>query len=761
MNKHMDVSLKNGSVMRVQAITPFVFRARLRPDNHFQEPGLVRYGIIRNDWPDVECKTSEKNNHFSASTEQASFKVNIDDGNFVFCGKNGRVLIETAAPPCSSLPSGFNAEFKLQDGERLFGLGDETRKCLQKRGHKGMLWVVNCASYFPIPFLMSSRGWALFLNTTWRNFFDLGHDQPDRMRFWADGGELDFYLIAGQNFAELLDRYTDITGKPALMPIWQYGLSFMATKDADARAMLQDCVNFRRDGFPCDNIGLEPTWMSKSYDQSTEKTWHPDRFRIPYWQAKNLNPSTFIGAAKQMGFKFYLWLCCDYDLSWYEEYLATGKWPKRGRDDEFMKQFEGMFDDPNMQPGKALSDQITKPEQPWFEHLKKFVDQGADGFMLDGCAHVAEHPDRKWGNGMDDEEMHNLYPVLLVKQMHQGFKAHTGRRIFLYCPDGYAGFQRFSASWAGDTGAGPNALMSILNHGMSGHSNTSFDINLQTPAGIHFGLLHAWADLNAWITWEHPSYLGDRLGVIARDYLRLRYRLMPYIYSMAHIAFRTGMPIVRAMPLIYPDDSKWDNCLNQYFFGDAFLVSVHTDSISLPTGRWIDFWTGDSHEGPQNIIGGIPENRGGHLFVRAGAIIPSWPEMDYVGQKSVDTLELHIYPGADGQKNSFTLYEDDGISFNYLNGAVAETLISCGVQKRELLITVSPRKDSYAGMPETRKFVVKVHRSEPPGTVMINGHQIEQSDTSSGWNYDTAEHVIRLQITEDVKREKDVVVNLF
>lgn len=753
--RYVDFALKDGGMLRVHPVREHTFRIWFRPDADFVEPGLVRYGFVRTDWPAADFTLCEKNDRWDLTTSGARLSVARSDGRLTFSDATGRVLLESAGAPTSARPEGFDVRFKLADSERLYGLGDETRDRIQKRGHKTMMWVTNCSRYVPIPFLMSNRGWALFLNTSCRHFVDAGKDQPDQLRLWGHRGALDFFLMTGPTPAERLDRFTDLVGKPALMPLSAYGLAFMATKDADARAVLQDCINFRRDGFPCDYIGIEPTWMSKDYDYSTEKQWHPTRFRLPYWHEKNKHP--FIVAAERMGFKGYLWLCCNYDLSWYEEYLATGQWPDPEDYAEFDKELNALFDDPNIQALKARSDLLTKPHEPWFEHLKKFVDQGVNGFMMDAALQGAEHPDRHWANGMDDEEMHNLYPSLLAKQMHEGFRQHTGRRPFLFGSCGYTGTPRYSSTWAGDTGAGPNELVSFLNHGLSGHSNTACDVSLISPDDIHFAFFIPWVHLNAWITWEHPSYLGETLGPIVRDYLRLRYRLLPYIYSAAHVAHRTGLPILRAMPLLYPDDPRWDNCLKQYMFGDAFLVGAFTRDIELPTGQWIDYWSGARIQGPQAIACAVPDNRGGPLLVHGGAIIPYGPDIDWVGQKPMDRLDLHVYPWG---QSSYTLYEDDGVTFAYESGAMAVTAMTCHGDNGGVLLTIEPREGTYQGMPAQRFYAVHLHIEREPRSVRVNDSKVNASDSPDGWQYDLVQNLLHLHVQEDPLRRKPVKVEI-
>lgn len=748
--RYIDLNLISGGILRVEPIMPYAFRIRLRQDDQFEEPSLIRYGILRNDWELVEFPTQDMDSSLLIRTSAASLSVSKNNGRVILRSVSDQVLLEEATAPISSTESGFSAEFQLKEGEKLYGLGDETRDRIQKRGHRTEMWVRNVSCYVPIPFLMSTGGWGILLNTTWRHFFDLGQSQKDRLRFWSNGGELDYYLIAGETLPKLLDRYTEIAGKPHILPVWGYGLTFVCNQQDNAREMLDDCLNFRREGIPCDLVGLEPGWMEKHYDFSVEKKWHPERFYVPYWAPQG--PHTFLGAAERLGFKLSLWLCCDYDLSiaeekaWVKEAEAQEIDASNRHPDDFEK-------DEHFGPAAKSEEKAASPDEPWFEHLKKFVDQGASAFKMDGSNQVNEHPDRKWGNAMTDEEMHNLYPTLLNKQMSLGFREHTGRRAMIYSSGGYTGIQKYSATWAGDTGGGSKPLISMLNHGLSGHSNVSCDMDVFSTAGIHFGFLMAWSQLCSWAYWRHPWLLDEKLLTIFKFYARLRYRLLPYIYSMAHVAHRTGMPIMRSMNLMFPDDTLCDNCTNQYMFGDAFLVAVFTDKVYLPEGRWVDFWTGERCEGKKEFACQIPEDRGGLLFIRAGAIIPHWLDMDYVGQKPVDTIELHVYPEGN---SSFILYEDDGITYRYQEGELTATEIKCHAIGKEVTLTISPRAGWYKCMPETRTFHVCVHRDSAPEQVLVNG----KTPTSPGWSYDVSAGAVRLKVIEDIYRKTPVVVSI-
>ena len=719
---------EDGVHVKVEAVAPDMVRVRVSPDGDYFVSGLERYRFLKHDWPPVEV-TVTGDDAPSIATPDLCARLDRATGRVSFgSGPEDDLLAETA-PAAVKKGGGFNASFAIQGDEEFVGLGDQTRERLRQRGHKGNMWITNVKRYAPVPLIMSTRGYAVFLNTTFRHEWDMGATDTDAWSFHAAGGGLDYYVIVGKGFAQLLDRYTEITGKPQLPPRWSFGLWFIANQWADARDVLDVCHRFRSLDIPCDVMGLEPGWTKKLYDYSTDKDWHPDRFFIPEW-AKG-GQYTFAAAMKRMGFKLMLWLCQDYDLSWHEEAKLADKpdgAKEDGQKDADREHFEGQ-DELDLQARRM--DRHTKPEEPWFEHLKKFVDEGAELFKQDGSQQTIPHPDRKWANGMDDEEMHNLYPLIYSKQMHQGFREHTGRRATCFTPCGWAGLQRYTGTWSGDTGGGAKPLVSLLNLALSGHSLTTVDMEVTTPAGIHFGFLQPWAQVCSWNYYRHPWLLGDTLKPVFQYYTKLRYRLLPYIYSVCMNAYRTGMPMLRAMPLAYPDDRRTYDLLGEYLFGPAFLVTAFTDDLYVPEGTWHDYWTGERFDGPKQVHYTPPADRGGALLVKAGSIVPMWPVMDYVGQRPVDRITLDVYPGAVG---GFTLYEDDGVTYAFEQGEVAETHLTCHPIPHGVQVRVGRREGSYAGMPERPAFDVQVHVPARPTRVRRDGRPVRRG--VNGWAYD-------------------------
>ncbi len=246
-----------------------------------------------------------------------------------------------------------------------------------------------------------------------------------------------------------------------------------------------------------------------------------------------------------------------------------------------------------------------------------------------------------------------------------------------------------------------------------------------------------------------PWFLGKHSEQICRDYARLRYSLMPYLYSAAHVGHRTSLPILRPMPLAFPEEVKLADNLSQYMLGESLLVVAFTDQVQLPAGRWIDYWSGKEFTGPMEMTCVYPTNRAGGLFIKAGAIIPYWPEMDYVGEKPVETIKLEVYPEG---KSAFTLYEDDGNSLDYLKGAVAETSMQCEATKGRLKLSLEPRAGSYKGMPSRRGYDIRIHTPKPV-SVSVNGNQAE-------WTYDLSAGSVCLSTIEDPLRKTPVVVEI-
>ncbi len=742
-SKIFNYSLPDSTNLQIELCTSSIVRVRVSKSADFPKRLMERYGIVKTDWKPVESQSKTEKNLRIIQTTDCQIVIDLKDKSLNIKDKNGKTVIQRISFSKGNTP--LNAEIgqslnnyysKIKNGsgiigdpnnvvkrtdfievgdksknnvldisleadERFYGGGTTSRTEIQHRGQVLRMWAIYMKTEISVPFLMSSNGWGIYNNTTSKNFFDIGRFQKDKLFVYNTNDDLDFYLMVGNSMIGQIDRFTTITGKPYLMPKWAYGMAFGGNTMENQIDLMNDAVRFRDEKIPCDIFWIEPQWMKIHYDFSTSKNWDLDKFPAePFWEVdkfpKYESKVLFISKLHNLGFKLGLWLCITQDYSIVEE-------------DNIAKK-----------EGKPLSGQ-----ENWFNHLTKFMDQGVDGFKVDPGTTIQEHPDRKYYNGYTDNEMHNLNQVLVSKQMYNMFRGHKGVRPFYHYCGGYAGTQHFGASTSGDSGGGKDALFDQLNLGISGFLNTSVDVLegvSDNRAGMHLGFFLPWVQINSWYGLHHPWYMKPIEKETFRYYAQLRNSLIPYIYSAAIEGSQTGMPILRAMPLEFANDRKVDNLIYQYMFGKDLLVGVFTDSVYLPQGIWTNYWTGERIPGGKTIHCKIPENRGGPLFIKEGAIIPYQKPMQYVDENPNDTLILKVYPSGESK---YTLYEDDGISFDYEKGICSTTFITCKLTGKQVELTISDRKGTYSNMPEKRIWQVEIY-GQKPEKILYNGNIVDK-----------------------------------
>ncbi|MBQ7921369.1 MAG: glycoside hydrolase family 31 protein [Clostridia bacterium] len=579
---------------------------------------------------------------------------------------------------------GFDIRMALDPSDRLYGLGDATRGTLQHRGQKVLMQLENVHAYGPIPYLMSSRGWAIIMNCTYVHTFDVGATNPDELHIYSKQGALDFIVVCGSNMQETLYLQGKITGRPVMMPKQFYGLTVVHNEAADVHSFMYDALRYKERDIPVDTFSLEPTWMETFYDASTEKKWDYNRFPIWDWMGLHAYGANFPYNLNQMGYSLCLWTNCAYDFFWKEE----GDMAKDGE-----ANFEGAVIQDKHFTEVRRTDTITKKDEPWFEHLKKFVDNGADAFKMDGNTQVTPCPDHIWADKYTDAEIRNLYPAVYAKQMKEGYQEYTGRRGMFYSCSAYLGSQKYVATWAGDTGGGIRSNVSMLNYAMCGHSYASFDMYAGSAAAHHAGFLAPWAQHLGWANWDLPWFLNsDTRGEDSyRWYAQLRSKLFPYLYGTAHVANTTSLPVLRPLTLMYMDTDKYDKVYNEYMLGDAFLVNVWDMNVVLPEeDEWFDFYTGKKYEGPKSFVF-KPEEiiYGGGLYVKAGSIVVMQDHHYSLRNYRPGKLYIHVYPGKDAE---FTLYEDDYYTYAYEEkGEFATTKM----ELKDNVLKIYPREGTF------------------------------------------------------------------
>lgn len=747
------VKINDGLTVSVEACSESIFRIKVSPRKDFTESLMERYELIKTDWSEVKTDISDKGGVWTLKTPEYSLAINKKTGVMtVKDSKGGKVIREVRFLPekeglCGEMRSFINEKyadlkvadngggiigddngkfgevdkheipaadavsilsFSMEDGERFYGGGSTSRDHIQHRGEFLRMWTTYQQTEIPMPFMMSSRGWGVYNNSTRKSFFDIGNQQKSKFNIINTFDEADFFLMMGKDMPAILNEYTLVTGRTYVLPKWAYGLCFGPNMREEQFDILNDAVRFRQFDVPCDVFWLEPQWMEKRYDFSTKKKWNYDRFSPePYWlqdqYPKTMHNRLFIGKLRSMGFHLGLWLCEEYDLSIQEEDIIAER------------------------TGGKLSGQ-----EHWMDHLTVFMDQGVEGFKLDPARTIDNHTNWEYYNGRTDKEMHNLNQVLLPKQMRELGRKYNGKRTWHHYCGGWSGTQRWTASTSGDNGGGKTALYDQLNLGMSGFLNTSCDV-MSVPRelemqGLHFGLFLPWVQINSWFSMMHPFYYAKEEQDIYRFYVKLRYSLAPYIYSMALEAAQNGMPIVRSMPLCFPDDRNCDDMTYQYMFGDNFCVGIFTNEIYLPKGTWTDAWSGEKIVSKgETFTREYPSNRAGLLFIREGAIIPTQPDVEYLGARPFDRVILKVYPHGD---SAYTMLDDDGESYEYENGGVASTLFESHERDGGVDVVVNPVQGSFKGMPSEREYSFRIQRDSRPASVSLNGAAVQD------WTYE-------------------------
>ena len=747
------VKINDGLTVSVEACSESIFRIKVSPRKDFTESLMERYELIKTDWSDVKTDISDKGGVWTLKTPEYSLAINKKTGVMtVKDAKGGKVIREVRFLPekeglCGEMRSFINEKyadlkvadngggiigddngkfgevdkheipaadavsilsFSMEDGERFYGGGSTSRDHIQHRGEFLRMWTTYQQTEIPMPFMMSSRGWGVYNNSTRKSFFDIGSQQKTKFNIINTFDEADFYLMMGKDMPAILNEYTLVTGRTYVLPKWAYGLCFGPNMREEQFDILNDAVRFRQFDVPCDVFWLEPQWMEKRYDFSTKKKWNYDRFSPePYWlqnqYPKTMHNRLFIGKLRSMGFHLGLWLCEEYDLSIQEEDIIAER------------------------TGGKLSGQ-----EHWMDHLTVFMDQGVEGFKLDPARTIDNHTNWEYYNGRTDKEMHNLNQVLLPKQMRELGRKYNGKRTWHHYCGGWSGTQHWTASTSGDNGGGKTALYDQLNLGMSGFLNSSCDV-MSVPRelemqGLHFGLFLPWVQINSWFSMMHPFYYAKEEQDIYRFYVKLRYSLAPYIYSMALEAAQNGMPIVRSMPLCFPDDRNCDDMTYQYMFGDNFCVGIFTNEIYLPKGTWTDAWSGEKIVSKgETFTREYPSNRAGLLFIREGAIIPTQPDVEYLGARPFDRVILKVYPHGD---SAYTMLDDDGESYEYENGGIASTLFESHERDGGVDVVVNPVQGSFKGMPSEREYSFRIQRDSRPASVSLNGAAVQD------WTYE-------------------------
>lgn len=647
-------------------------------------------------------------------TGHFSLEITKSPARLTFKTKEGKIINQDEP--------GFGTSFigeqlttykKLQEGERFIGLGEKTGP-LDRRGSGYQHWNTDHFGYGPeadplycsTPFYIgihNNLNYGIYLDNSYKSHFNFGASNDRFSSFSVDSGDMDYYFIYDDNVGGILNNYSQLTGLMPMPPIWSIGYqqcrySYYPDKEVERVAQ-----TFRDKDIPADVIVLDIHYMEK--------------YKIFTWDGKSFpNPKALIDHLKELG--FHIVVMCDPGIKIEDGYPAY----ESGTDhDVFVKYPDGTSYSGSVWPGLCHFPDFTmeKTRTWWAEHLKSYTSLGIDGYWND-MNEIAT-----WGQMLPEliefnfegdkntaRKGRNIYGFQMCRATYEGTKASLGgKRPFNLTRAGFAGVQRYAAVWTGDNVASDEHMMVgvrlVNSMGLTGIAFAGYDVGgfvgnsneqlfarwIQIGAFSPFFRGHSTINTRASEPWSY----GEEVEEISKNYISLRYKLMPYLYSCFHEATQNGMPVARSLAINYTHDANIYDAQfeNQYLFGPSVLVAPvesfkNLAKVYLPDGEWYDLLTDQYYEGNQEIVAECGIERL-PVFVKGSGILTVCPKAKTNTTNLGDVLEVHVYNGNQG--NSFTYYEDDGVSFDYQSKNYYQRDIAFDPQSRS--ITISPATGNF------------------------------------------------------------------
>ena len=631
----------------------------------------------------------------------------------------------------------------MENDMYFYGLGERTGS-LNKKGYHYRNWNTDDPTphgetyaqlYKSIPFLITLKGGescGIFFDNHFESHFDMGKENSNYYYFGAVDGNLDYYFMYGPTIKEVVNKYTNLTGKTPLPQLWTLGYQQCRWSYAPQERAMEIAKCFREKDIPCDTIYLDIDYM--------------DGFRVFTWDNKKFeNPKEFLQQLKEMGFKVVTIIDPGvkvdkgyriYDEGLKEGYFATDK--------------DGIVYKNSVWPGDSVFPDFmnSNTREWWAGNQKIMMDLGVSGIwndMNEPASFNGPLPDdvvfNNDGTLVTHKEIHNVYGHMMDKATYEGIKRATNKRPFVVTRACYAGTQKYATVWTGDNQSTWEhlrmSLPMLMNLGLSGMAFCGTDVggfgHDCTPE-----LLSRWVQVGAFTPlFRNHSTIGSReqepwafdktTEDINRKYIKLRYKLIPYLYDMMYKCEETGEPIIRPLLFNYQNDRKTYEINDEFNFGDNILVSPVVEQgsrhklVYLPEGdNWIDYWTGEEYKGGQYIIKEAPLDIC-PIFVKSLSIIPVGKEQSYIGENNDDILTLNIYLGKENGESTYTHILDDGESFDYKNGKLNKYIINCKLSE-ELRIEL---KENIGYSKNYNKIKIILNNLEHTKKVFFNNKEIE------------------------------------
>lgn len=704
----------SNALLNVYLIDANIIRFRYTKEKTFSE--APSYAVIEGVKPQTEYEFVENDKVFQIITAELKVAINKNPARVSIYDKNGNLINEDdPAFGVSFDGDEVRCHKRLLDEEKFYGLGEKTGG-LERRGNQYTMWNTDFPAYewrtdplyVSIPFFIGvkdKKAYGIFFDNTYRSYFNMGASSNRYYWFGAVKGEMDYYFIYGPEMKKVISSYTSLTGKMEMPPLWSLGYQQSKWSYYPETTVKTLAKNFRDKNIPCDVIYLDIHYM----DGYRVFTWDKERFPDPPKMLKEL---------KEQGFKVVPII--DPGVKADNNYLAA----KEGLEkDLFVKYPDGEVYQGEVWPSWSYFPDFTKKATRdwWGDKLSIHLKEGIEGFWNDmnepavwgqAFPDIVQFDDS--GFKSDHKKIHNVYALQMAKATFEGLKKHSpNKRHFILTRAGFAGIQRYSSVWTGDNLANEDhlrlACLMTQGLGLSGVPFAGSDVGgfIDYPTQR---LYTRWMQLGAFTPFfrghsainfpdKEPWAFGEEVERWVRDAISLRYKLMPLLYNEFYNSNQTGLPVMKPMFLEYQNDENcyWWDAQFQFMIGENLLVAPvvyekdNFKKLYLPEGKWMDFWTKEIYSGGKWIIVDAPIWQI-PLFIKEGGIIPMQEVLQYAGEKEIEQLELLVFPS---KENTFSLYEDDGISYDYKNGKYSLTGFSVDKNDKEIKLRAKKTIDNY------------------------------------------------------------------
>jgi len=742
----------DGGDVTVTVLTPRIVRMSLDPD-----AASAHSYVADRAWEPVPFEVLP-GEPFRVVTAEFGIEIATAPLRLAFLDRRGEWLLRE--PP----DGGMSSEVVAGSGRRrlrtclafsgeqhFYGLG-QGGGGLDRLGLTRQLWNTQLGhgpgSDLGVPLLVSNRGYGIFWDNPGDAAIAVGRsDGGVKVVYTAETGALTWYVLMGGDMRGVMREVAELLGRPAMPPRWALGFLQSTRHFHDTAEVRQLPRTIRERRIPCDAL----IFLS-SYGEALG--WNRGVGHLDFEPALFPEPARLL---EEMRARHFEVVTHEYPVlheasPLFDQAAARGYLLDAGYE-------RASPAGANYRQGQRYVD-FSNPAAAawWWRAHRELVQAGVAGWWLDG----GEGPPAATRlHGGDGRLLHNLYDRLRQEAFLTGETAdRPEQRVFLLCRSGAAGMQRLgAATWTGDVNNDFRTLEAQiplgLNTGLSGIPYWGSDVGGFFHAVPETGELYArWFQLGAfspifrshgWVWREHvPWAHGPRVEAICRAFAELRYRLLPYTYTLAWQAHTEGLPLMRPLVLNYPDDPRVWALGHQFLWGDDLLVAPVTREdtttwpVYLPAGTWYDFWTGARHEGPGGITVDAPLERL-PLLVRAGAVIPLGPVVQHTGERPLDEVTLLIHPHG---VSRFALHEDDGRSNAYRHGRTLETVFECRTSPGTITVRIGEPTGDRSLLPTGRRYQLEL-RPVSATTVVVEGAgplprlPDPEAETGPGWWIDT------------------------